>query len=108
MAQASTARRHGLLAPLGQQFHRHQQDGGAGTPARSGGERHVPRSDMRPDTRPESRAAQQQKPQPVKRATLAPSTKEHAPQSGAKRPGPNRAKPGRPNPHKPKHFRKPG
>ena len=73
-----------------------------------GGERHVPRSDMRQDARHESRAAQPHKPQPVKRATLAPSTKEHAPQSGAKRPSPNRAKPGRPNPHKPKNFRKPG
>ncbi len=65
-----------------------------------GGERHVPRSDMRQN--------QPQKPQPVKRATLAPSTKEHAPQSATKRPGPSRPKPNRHNPHKPKNFRKPG
>ncbi len=65
-----------------------------------GGERHVPRSDMRQNQPP--------KPQPVKRATLAPSTKEHAPQSATKRPGPSRPKPNRHNPHKPKNFRKPG
>ncbi len=65
-----------------------------------GGERHVPRSDMRQN--------QPQKPQPVKRATLAPSTKEHAPQSATKRPGQSRPKPNRHNPHKPKNFRKPG
>ena len=67
---------------------------------RGGGERHVPRSDMRQN--------QPQKPQPVKRATLAPSTKEHAHQSGTKRPGPSRPKPNRHNPQKPKNFRKPG
>jgi ATP-dependent RNA helicase DeaD len=68
------------------------------------GERHVPRSDMRSD----AHSQPQQKPAPVKRATLAPSSKEHVPQAGGKRPGPNRGKPGRPNPHKPKNFRKPG